>query len=46
MKAFKIDKRILKEIEILDTAHKIPCFVFGRNLQATKNQLKQNDGSF
>ncbi len=43
MKAFKIDKRILKEIEILDTAHKIPCFVFGRNLQATKNQLKQND---
>lgn len=43
MKAFKIDKRILKEIEVLDTAHKIPCFVFGRNLQATKNQLRQNN---
>lgn len=36
----KIDKRILRDIEVLNNEHKIPCFVFGRNLRETKRRLE------
>lgn len=36
----KIDKRLLKEIEVLGLEKKLPCFVFCKNLNCTKKALK------
>lgn len=40
MNAEKIDKRLLSEIEILSCDKKIPCFVFSKDIDRTRNFLK------
>ncbi len=39
----KIDKRLLKEISILKLDKKSPCFIFGKNLNFTKEILTKNN---
>lgn len=36
----KIDKRLLSEIAVLNSQRKVPCFVFGKDMNKTRNILQ------